>query len=77
MECFLIFEFGGNFFRLKTKNLLDAQLGKLIIQTYFDKNIHQCRVVSSKFEYISDYCDLDDNWIFEIAELVKRNYTRK
>lgn len=77
MECFLTFEFGGSFYKLKTKNLPDAQLGKLIVQTYFDNNIHQCRVFSSKFDLISDYSDLGDDWIFEVAVLVKRNYIRK
>lgn len=77
MECFLTFEFGGSYYKFKTKNLSDAQLSKLIIQTYFDNNVHQCRVISSKFEYISDYCDLGDNWIFEVAELVKKSHIRK
>ncbi len=71
MKCYITFESGESFYKIRTKNLIDAQLGKLIIQTYFDNNTHQCRVVSSKFEHISDYCDLDDNWIFEIAKLVK------
>ncbi len=71
MKCYITFEHGESFYKIETKNLIDAQLGKLIIQTYFNDNTHRCRVVSSKFEYISDYCDLDDNWIFEIAKLVK------
>lgn len=70
-ECYLIFELSEIFYKVKFNNEKDAQMGKLIVQTYLRKH---CKVVKSDFELISDYISLETKWISEISDMIKIKY---
>lgn len=71
MVYHIIFNSGGRSYKLKLKKLKDAQIGKLIIHTYFNGEIH-CRIIESEPEYLSEYTNLGRNWICEIIRSVKK-----